>query len=62
LFIDILKDLFHRYELLREVKGIFYDFVGFVSFLELDIMANCSPCHYPIAMEGMSNGGLFAYI
>jgi hypothetical protein len=48
--------------LLGEVKGTFYDFVGFACFLELDILANCNPCHYPIAMEGMSNGGLFARI
>jgi hypothetical protein len=48
--------------LLGEVEGTSYDFVGFVGFLELDILANCSPCHYPIAMEGMPNRGLFACI
>jgi hypothetical protein len=31
-----------------EVKGASYDFVGFASFLELDILANCNPCHYPM--------------
>jgi hypothetical protein len=48
--------------LFGEVKGTSYDFVGFVDFLELDILANCSPCHYPIAMEGMLNGGLYVCI